>query len=509
MAATDEVLMSYVETTTCADSDEWKKSIVSELESLTANKTWKLVPRPAHQRPIGCHWVFPLKRDEKGQMIRRKDRLVAKRFLQKHGIDYKETYAPVAYLNLIRAKLAKCGADRFEIERCDIDTAFLNGKLNEEIYMELLEGQRELLALAEAEGSDGIVCLLLQSLNGLKQGYLVWNETIDKHLKVMDCKAADADPSVYTKDEGDDECIVCLYVDDMLIAAKNKATIASAKAGIAEKLKLKDFGCARFVLRIKIDYNMEGRTLRISQKVYTESIIKKFRQESAQPCLTPLEAGIHLTKADQPQTEHDKAKMSTNPNRSLVGSFEVPGMWVVRYVLKTKDVAITYDGRQGTELVAYSDADWAGNRDDRRSVSGLMLMMSGAPVLRRSAFQTTVALSSTEAEYMALRDCVKEVVQMRLLLKDIGSGQDDGTVIYEDNQGVMALAKNVGYQARTKHIDVRYHFIREKITSGEGELESVNTKNQLADYLRKILSTKTLRYLVVRSNVGSKLETSN
>jgi hypothetical protein len=138
-----------------------------------------------------------------------------------------------------------------------------------------------------------------------------------------------------------------------------------------------------------------------------------------------------------------------------------------------------------------------------------MLTMCGPPVVWRSTFQKTVALSSTEAEYMALSDCVKECVWLRRLLKDMGSEQAEPTVIYEDNQGAMALAKNVGYQARPKHIDIRYHFIREKVASGEIELVYVESKNQLADYLTKGLSTKTLRYLMMASNVGPKLETSN
>ncbi|KAE9081823.1 hypothetical protein PF010_g21832 [Phytophthora fragariae] len=133
----------------------------------------------------------------------------------------------------------------------------------------------------------------------------------------------------------------------------------------------------------------------------------------------------------------------------------------------------------------------------------------GAPVMWRSTFQKTVALSSTEDEYMALSDCVKECVWMRRLLKDIGAEQVGATVIYEDNQGAMALAKNVGYQARTKHIDIRYHFIQEKVVSNEVELEYVDTKNQLADFMTKGLSSKTLRYLMMRSNVGPKLKTSN
>ncbi|KAE9235367.1 Retrovirus-related Pol polyprotein from transposon TNT 1-94 [Phytophthora fragariae] len=536
MAATEEVPKTYAEATTRQDQDEWKKAIASELKSLIVNKTWKLVPKSAHQRPIGCRWVFALKRDEKGQVVRYKARLVVKGYSQRHGIDYEETYSPVAYLNSVRAMLAKCGAEGMEIEQCDVDTAFLYGKLEEEIYMELPEGLKELLDLAEAEGEDDVVCMLLQSLYGLKQASRVWNETINKHLKSMGFEPADADPCVYTRGEGDDECIVCLYVDDMLIASRQKAVIASVKARIAEKFRIKDLGRARFILGIEIDYDMERRTLGISQKAYTESIIKKFGRENAKPCLTPLEPGVNLTKADEPQTE--EAKMKSKPYRSLVGSLmylacgtrpdisvavaklsrflENPGEkhWdagikVVRYLLKTKDVGIVYDGLLGTQLEAYSNADWAGNRDDRRSVSGMLLMLCGAPVVWRSTFQKTVALSSTEAEYMALSDCVKECVWMRRLLKDIGAEQVGATVIYEDNQGAMALAKNVGYQARTKHIDIRYHFIREKVVSTEVELEYVDTKNQLADFMTKGLSSKTLRYLMMRSNVGPKLETSN
>ncbi|KAE9204753.1 hypothetical protein PF005_g13676 [Phytophthora fragariae] len=412
MAATEEVPKTYAEATTRQDQDEWKKAIDSELKSLIVNKTWKLVPKPAHQRPIGCRWVFALKRDEKGQVVRYKARLVVKGYSQRHGIDYEETYSPVAYLNSIRAVLAKCSAEGMEIEQCDVDTAFLYRKLEEEIYMELPEGLRELLDLAEAEGEDDVVCMLLQSLYGLKQASRVWNETIDEHLKSMGFEPADADPCVYTRGEGEDECTVCLYVDDMLIASRQKAVIASVKAGIAEKFRIKDLGRARFIIGIEIDYDVERRTLGISQKAYTESIIKKFGQENAKPCLTPLEPGVQLTKADEPQTEEDKVKMNCQLSRFLENPGEKhwdAGIKVVRYLLKTKDVGIVYDGLLGTQLEAYSDADWAGNRDDRCSVSGMLLM------LWRSTFQKTVALSSTEAEYMALSDCVKECVWMRRL----------------------------------------------------------------------------------------------
>ncbi|KAE9327337.1 hypothetical protein PR003_g16040 [Phytophthora rubi] len=279
---------------------------------------------------------------------------------------YEETYSQVAYLNSVRAMLAKCGAGGMEFEQCDVDTAFLYGKLEEEIYIELPEGLRGLLELAEAEGEDDVVCMLLQS----------------------------------------------------------------------------------------------------------------FRQ--AQPFL------------ENSGEKHWDA-----------------GIKVVRYLLKTKDVGIVYDGLLGTQLEAYSDEYWAGHRDDQRPVSGMLLKLCGAPVVWRSTFQKTVARSSTEAEYMVLSDCVKECVWMRRLLKGIGAEQVGATVIYDDNQGAMTLAKNVGYQARTKHIDIRYHFIREKVVSNEVELEYVDTKNQHADFMTKGLLSKTLCYFIMRSNVGPKLETSN
>ncbi|GMF63424.1 unnamed protein product [Phytophthora fragariaefolia] len=307
MAATEDVPKTYQEATASADHDGWKKAMKNELSSLVANKTWKLVPSPSHQRPIGCRWVFALKRNEKGQVIRHKAQLVVKGYSQRQGVDYEETYSPVAYLNSIRAMLAKCGADGMEIEQCDVDTAFLYGKLEEEIYMELPEGLRELLELAEAKGEDDVVCMLLQSLYGLKQASRVWNETIDKHLKSMGFKPADADPCVYTRGEDEKECIVCLYVDDMLIASRQKTVIASVKTGIAEKFRIKDLGKARFILGIGIDYDMERRTLGISQKAYTESIIKKFGHENAKPCLTPLEPGEALSVA--------------------CGKPDVPGVW--------------------------------------------------------------------------------------------------------------------------------------------------------------------------------------
>jgi transposase InsO family protein len=528
-----EIPVNFDDAVKSKDKAKWKDAMQSELASLTSNNTWELVPRPTHQRPIGCRWVYALKKDERGQVVRYKARLVAKGYSQRHGVDYDETYAPVANLNSIRTVLAVCCSRGMLIEQCDVDTAFLYGDLVEEIYMELPEGMSDLVGGAEIDASGGtLVCRLRKSLYGLKQASRVWNETINQHLQTLGFSPTAADPCVYTRGEGHEWCIICLYVDDMLIASCNPSIIAAIKRDIAKKFQIKDLGRARFILGIEIDYDESKQHLSIVQQAYTETVIARFGQANAKPSLTPIDTSLHLTKADGATADEDKKAMKNKPYRSLVGSLmylaigtrpdiavavaklsrflENPGPlhWaagikVVRYLLKTKDIGITYDGTKGTQLLAYSDADWAGDRDDRRSVSGTILLMCGAPVVWRASFQKTVALSSTEAEYMALSDCIKECVWMRLLLKGLDQEQSGPTVVYEDNQGTMALAKNVGYQARTKHIDIRYHFIREKLVSRAVELVYVESKNQAADFLTKALSSKTLRYLMDRCGIAS------
>ncbi|KAF1313386.1 Integrase catalytic core protein, partial [Globisporangium splendens] len=462
----------------------------------------------------------------------------AKGYSQCHGIDYEETYAPVAALTSVRAFLATSCSEQMEVQQWDVDTAFLYGDLEETIFMEVPEGSLEFLLkfgtkdignTADIDDNQ-LVCRLRKSLYGLKQASRVWNETIDSCLCEIGFEPTDADPCVYTKRQGNSKCLLCLYVDDMLIASNDQAMIAGVKQAISKRFKIKDLGQARFILGIEVHHDISAKTLSISQKSYIDSVIERFGQTNAAPSLTPIDPSTHLSKGDEAQSEADRAEMETKPYRSLIGSLmylacgtrpdiavavarlsrflENPGPkhWdagikVVKYLKKTKDVGIVYDGSLESKLSAFCDADWACDRNDRRSMSGILLMLCGGPIAWRATFQKTVALSTTEAEYMALCDCVKECVWMRTLLKNIGLEQYEATPIFEDNQGAIALAKNIGYQARTKHIDIRYHFIREKLKENEIVLEYVESKNQIADYLTKGLSSKTLRYLMEKCNV--------
>ncbi|GMF22448.1 unnamed protein product [Phytophthora lilii] len=178
---------------------------------------------------------------------------------------------------------------------------------------------------------------------------------------------------------------------------------------------------------------------------------------------------------------------------------------VLRYLKSTREYGIVYEGGSGTVTVeAYTDADWGSNLDDRRSVSGVMVMMGNAPVVFKSKFQRTVALSSAEAEYVALSLCTQEVLWTRVMLQDMGQKQNGGTQIWEDNQGAIALASNAGYHARTKHVDIRHHFERENVERRTVKIDYVDTKRQLADTLTKALITKTLMYLREPSGIKCK-----
>ncbi|OWZ20381.1 LOW QUALITY PROTEIN: Integrase, catalytic core protein [Phytophthora megakarya] len=455
---------TYTEATSDEDRDEYKKTIViahrkQDVEAGTKTES----PAP--------DLVICVEAQRQREVTRYKARLVTK------GIDYEEIYSAVGYQNSIRAVLAKCCGEEFEIERCNVDTAFLYGKLDEEIYMELPEGLRELLTLADGEGEVGVVCLLLQICMAASK-----HLTIDGHLKGMGFKVVDANPGVYTRGGGDDECIVCLYVYEMLIASRDKGVIASVKAVIEKKFWINDLGQACFIMGIKINYDMDTTTLGISNGLTPSQSLRK----NEKPSLIPLDPSLHITKDDGPQTEEDKTKMKSRPYRSLIGNLIMRNATKYSVAVSKLSRFLENHGEAhwntGIKVMRYllkpkSYADWACNHDDRRSVSGMMLMICGVPVVWRSTFQRTVALNSTEAEYMVLSECIKEV--------DIGGEQVDSKVIHEDNQSAMA----------------------KKVSTGKIELLYEESKNQLAAFLTKGLSSEALRYLMAHSNVGPEIET--
>ncbi|KAE9161058.1 Retrovirus-related Pol polyprotein from transposon TNT 1-94 [Phytophthora fragariae] len=474
------------------DAAQWREAMDAELLSHERNGTWTLVPRGTANRTIGCRWVFAKKRDQYGRVVRYKARLVAKGFKQKYGIDFFETYSPVANMNSIRVVLSVCAAYEYRMEQLDADTAFLNSELKDRVYMEVPFG---------IENARDYQYQLNKAIYGLMQAASAWNKTIHRVFLGNGFKSCGADQCVYVKRSKNGFIYVCLYVDDMIIAAKTSEDIREVKDALKNAFKMKELGPAKFILGMEIDHDMTAGTLKIKQTRYIDDVVERFGQENAKPVDNPCAAGLKLSKTQSPGTDAEQNAMRSKPYRSLIGCLlyittctrpdiafmatqlsrflENPGQqhWnaavrVLRYLKSARQHGIIYQGgTHSVTLKAYSDADWGTNLDDRRSVSGVMVMIGNAPVVFKSKFQRTVALSSAEAEYMALSLCVQEVLWTRAMLTDMGTLQRNATTIWEDNQGAIALAQNAGYHARTKHVDIRHHFIRENVERGTVKVE--------------------------------------
>ncbi|OWZ06002.1 LOW QUALITY PROTEIN: polyprotein [Phytophthora megakarya] len=473
--------------------------------------------RGPEKRTIGCRWVFAKKRDENGRVIRFKARLVAKGFKQKLGVDFFETYSPVANTNSIRVVYG------YIMKQLDADTAFLNSGLKDLVYMEVPP--------FGIENDGNHICQLNKAIYGLKQAANAWNKTIHQVFTKNGFKSCGADQCVYVKCSKNGY----VYLDDMIIAAKTSDEIREVKNTLKAVFKMIELGAAAFILGMEIDHDKEVGTLMIKQARYIGDVAERFGQRDAKRVDNPCAYNLKVSKTQSPGTDAERAEMRSKPYRSLIGRLlyittctrpdvayvvtqlsrflDNPGLehWraaipVLRYLKTKREFGIVYDrGSGGIKAEAYTDAGWGSNIDDRRSVSGVLVMIGNAPVVFKSKFQRTVALSSAEAEYMALSLCTQEVLWGRAMLKDMGHEHPEGTQVWEDNQGANALVSNARYDARTKHVDIRHHFIRENVEDGTVKIGYIDTKHQLADMLTKALGTKTLQYLRNASGVKAKI----
>ena len=423
------------------------------------------------------------------------------------------TFAPVPKMVTIRVVIDMAARKNWELDNMDVDTAFLNADIKEEIYIKQPKGFEEY-------GSNGeeLVCKLKKSIYGLKQASRNWNDTIDQWMRSYGFKAANADPCLYVKgsEEHDDILVVVIWVDDLIIAGSNVKVVADFKRAISTRFKMKDLGALRWILGMEIRRDRPNRRIEISQEAYIDQMLKKFGMDDCKAVGTPAEGVLNRVSIEEGGTA-DKQYMSivgsllyaatvTRPDiafavqalgRHMQASKQehmIAAKRVLRYLQGTKKIGLIYQAgamreRNGSRdcpsIVGFCDADWAGDLDTRRSTTGFVFMMESGAVSWGSKLQPTVALSSAEAEYMAACGAVQEAIHLRQLLNDLGYVQDKPTVIFEDNQGCIALTENPVFHRRTKHIDIRYHFIREKVASGEVVLKYVPNADQLADLLTK------------------------
>ena len=478
------------------DASRWKEAADSEFKSLEDNETWELVTAPVDNKIIGCKWVFKEKTNSDGSS-RFKARLVAKGYAQIHGVDYQETFSPVVRFTAIRVLLAIGIQQKKFIHQMDVITAFLHGDLEEDVYMRQPEGY-------EVIGRETEVCKLKKSIYGLKQSPRCWNAKLHTSLIQIGFNSSDADPCVYI-------CggkIIAVYVDDLILLTDTKDEMESLKNRLSEEFNMKDLGEVSQFLGVSI--NRSENNITLHQRSYIEEIVQRFNMSEAKTVTTPSDVNVLLVKEDGSSLV-DKTlyqsiagallyvSMATRPDIAhAVGVVcrynAVPTKThmsalkrIICYLKGTSELALTYNSEEVSPMYGYSDADWAGDRDTRLSTSGYVFMIGGGAVSWSSKKQKTTALSTAEAEYIALSEACKEVMWLRKLLGDLTGVSDklEMTTIMEDNQAATAMVKNPVFHARSKHIDIRYHYIRELHQHGKVTLMYCPTESMTADVMTK------------------------
>lgn len=382
----------------------------------------------------------------------------------------------------------------------DFKTAFLNGNLSETIYMKPPPG-------CDFEGNQ--VCKLNKTIYGLKQSSREWYSSLTNVLLKEGFKITESDKCLFTKIDESFIIYLLIYVDDLLIISNDSQQMNYIKQSLAKVFDMKDIGEAKFFLGIKIERDLENRILKLSQTNFIERLLVKFNMDKCKVKSTPIETNLKLKLGEG-------TPLKQEPYRELIGCLTYLAIttradicfavsyfsrfqsqptqenWnylkrTLRYLKKTKDLKLVYSATSNSVLQAYSDADWASDINSRKSTSGLVIKVFNNMVLWATRKQVCVALSSCEAEYIALSVTISEVLWFQKLLGDLGFNKQQliPTEIYEDNQSVICIAENSKGENKLKHIEIRISFTQDIIRKGLVKLVYIESKMQQADLFTK------------------------
>lgn len=523
LATTDGVPQNYIEAIKSNEKDKWKESMKVEYNKFQREKVYELCNAPSTVKNVMKNrWVFKKKLDFNGNVVEYKSRLVAKGFTQKYGIDYLETYAPVAKLKSIRALTAFCAANNLTMLQDDVPCAFLQADYHSGIPDDENSGWME-----QPEGfSDGTSrkCRLLKCIYGMKQSPREFNLVVHNFLTGEGFVQSEADSCIYLRISGEEILVVAVYVDDIISAGRGQS-LESFRKKLQNKFNIEPSsgGLLQWYLGLRFASNKKG--ISIDQNLYIKQKLEKFTNHIGPlnlKCSAPLPANVASILEDAVDSNETESNF---PYRQMVGSLmyamigtrfdicyavsvvsqflENPKRvhcdlvrHIYRYLRSCPDLKLNYIRNNELKLEGYVDASYA-NNFQYSSTSGYVMTFGGSAISWNSKRQPTIALSAAEAEYIAATDVGKECLWWKTFLKPFKLAQETIT-IHEDNQAAIALTKNPQFHDRTKHIQVRYHWIREQVSNGQFKLVYINTKNQLADLFTKALQGFVLRPLYRR-----------
>ena len=513
MSSSDEP--TYRDAMAGPEKDQWLAAMQDELNRIRKMQTYDLVERPMNANIVGAVWSLRKKRDEHNNVIKYKARLCAQGFSQVPGVDYNQTASPTARTASFRFALALAAAHDLEVHQIDFKNAYLNGKLNETIYMRQPPG-------FAAPGQEHLVWKLNKALYGLKQAGLMWYRVVCKLMDDIGLLRSKHDPGVFFLAIPDVFILVVIHVDDCLIVTKGTDTMLAFKDQLRRRFEISDLGEARWLLGFEVLRDRPARTIALSQRAFVDTMLTRFRMTDAHVLSVPLDPHVNLFQYEL--TDEEREEMKQCPYAQLVGSlmyaavgtrpdiaFAVSTLsrfmsnparihWeaakrILRYLKGTREYKLTY-GPTKEALSGYTDADWA-SQAHRHSISGYAFLFNGGAISWRSNKQPIVALSSTEAEYIAASDSSREAIWLRYLASELtGTPLSKPTLLRCDNQSAIKLVDNSDmFHARTKHIDIRYHFIRELVDDKKIRLEYCPTNEMAADLLTKPLPRARLAAL--------------
>lgn len=450
--------------------EKWRHAMDEEIKSIEKNQTWEIADLPTGQKPIGVKWIYKKKCNAKGMVERYKARLVAKGYRQKAGIDYDEVFAPVARMDTIRLLITQVAQMKWPIYQMDVKSAFLNGTLEEEVYVEQPPGYAQV-------GQEKKVLKLKKALYGLKQAPRAWNTRIDTYFKQNGFMQCPYEHALYVKKSKIGVMFVALYVDDLIFMGSNQKMVMEFKEVMKKEFEMTDLGLMKYFLGLEVKQTKTG--IFICQEAYAKEILKRFNMEECKPVRTPMETGTKLSRFGGGD------RVDASLYRSLVGCLryltctrpdiaysvgvisrfmEEPRQshWkavkrILRYIQGTKTVGLLYKRSDELKLVGYSDSDWCGDVDDRKSTTGYVFCLGSAAFTWLSKKQPIVTLSTCEAEYVAASYCVRHAVWLRKMVTELQLDRNEPAEIRVDNRSAIELAKNPVHHEQAHRCAVSFH----------------------------------------------------
>jgi Reverse transcriptase (RNA-dependent DNA polymerase) len=525
---------------------EWTQAMRSEIDSLIQNGVFTMDELPKDKKTLKSKWVFKAKYHGDGTFDKFKARLVAKGYLQREGIDYNETFAPVVRYGTVRLLLAIACQKKWHVINIDVSTAYLNGKLEEEIYMQQPEGM--------INGKYPTkVWKLNKALYGLKQAGAAWNGTLDAKLKELKYTRSKRENCLYYKSIKGHRIIILVYVDDLIYAGDNIEIINEEIYNFRKHFKTNDPETISGILGMKIDYDRNNQKVKISAPRLIKETLEKFRMQDCAPVGAPMDSNDDSPSNISNKTlEEQRVEMAKMPYRSMTGVIlylalscrpdlcyvanflarhnneENYNAWriakrTLRYLQGTRDMGIIYSpSSEGMQPEGYSDASYAREADDRTSTAGYLVYIGKSLVSWKTTKHSTVSMSTLEAEYFAATECAREILSVSHMLHEIASEYHSGTfnitndkeltkdfenigiktpiIIHEDNQGTISVAMKNQLYERQKHWSVRCYYLRELVNDKHIELKYCPTLEMKADMLTKPLG-KT-KFEELRSKIG-------